>query len=540
MFKFWKTQPTQNEPEQNEPEQAKTTVKQPARNEIIRKAIATTFQQSQPIPTNKDGAISAMDGTTAEPMMTISGNVPTSLLNYYAAQSFIGYIAMLIMSQHPLIDLLCTAPSEDALRRGYELSVNGGSKIDNDVLDKIRTFNWEGKYDFFSILRNYGKFAAVYGYRIAIFKFDESKYENGFDYESPFDINSIVQGSYQGIAQPDPNFVVPEMHGDSYDPGSPDHYEPTYWVVGNKRYHKSHVIVYRYREVGQLLKPTYMYGGLSLTQMLYEAVYAFFTASSESNKLLMTKRLNVLKGDLQQALLDQYGFEERLLLAQRYRDNFGFMVLNSDESLEQMETGLAEVVNVIAQKLELACSIARIPPNRAGMQLQGFGSTGEAEENIYYDRLETDRKHCFEPVIKRHTDIVIRDLGIEPFDYSIQWGSLKQTTDSEQATINQTKAGTDNYLMQMGAIAAEEVRARLIADPTSGYNGLNPEMPEQEEEGMPPELSGDEPEQTEDKSVSDKQARFMQAAAHNADFAKKAGIPQSVAKEFANQDRQDF
>lgn len=33
-------------------------------------------------------------------------------------------------------------------------------------------------------------------------------------------------------------------------------------------------------------------------------------------------------------------------------------------------------------------------------------------------------------------------------------------------------------------------------------------------------------------SVSKKQARFMAAAAHNSSFAKKAGISQSVAKEF--------
>jgi len=37
-------------------------------------------------------------------------------------------------------------------------------------------------------------------------------------------------------------------------------------------------------------------------------------------------------------------------------------------------------------------------------------------------------------------------------------------------------------------------------------------------------------------SVSSRQARFMAAAAHNKDFAKKAGIPQSVAKEFNSAD----
>lgn len=38
-------------------------------------------------------------------------------------------------------------------------------------------------------------------------------------------------------------------------------------------------------------------------------------------------------------------------------------------------------------------------------------------------------------------------------------------------------------------------------------------------------------------SKSARQHRFMEAAAHNAAFAKKAGIPQKVAKEFVAADK---
>ena len=38
-------------------------------------------------------------------------------------------------------------------------------------------------------------------------------------------------------------------------------------------------------------------------------------------------------------------------------------------------------------------------------------------------------------------------------------------------------------------------------------------------------------------SKSAKQYRFMEAAAHNSAFAKKAGIPQKVAKEFVAADK---
>jgi hypothetical protein len=38
-------------------------------------------------------------------------------------------------------------------------------------------------------------------------------------------------------------------------------------------------------------------------------------------------------------------------------------------------------------------------------------------------------------------------------------------------------------------------------------------------------------------SKSEKQRKFMQAAAHNAKFAEKAGIPQKTAKEFNDADK---
>ena len=38
-------------------------------------------------------------------------------------------------------------------------------------------------------------------------------------------------------------------------------------------------------------------------------------------------------------------------------------------------------------------------------------------------------------------------------------------------------------------------------------------------------------------STSDKQRRFMAAAAHNPKFAKKAGVPMKVAKEYNQADK---
>ena len=38
-------------------------------------------------------------------------------------------------------------------------------------------------------------------------------------------------------------------------------------------------------------------------------------------------------------------------------------------------------------------------------------------------------------------------------------------------------------------------------------------------------------------SVSDKQHKFMEAISHSPEFAKKAGVPQSVGKDFVEADK---
>jgi hypothetical protein len=55
-------------------------------------------------------------------------------------------------------------------------------------------------------------------------------------------------------------------------------------------------------------------------------------------------------------------------------------------------------------------------------------------------------------------------------------------TEKEQAEINKLKADTAVALAGIGAIDGEDERARVSADPQSGYNGLSMEvLPEPEE-----------------------------------------------------------
>ena len=476
MF-FWNKKP--HAPQPIKPERQEPTfsrVHRPTRGDRER-AISKLQFVTVAMPKREDGTVATQDWSTP-----ISGGctmfgqtIPDSMLDWYGNQSFIGFQACMILAQHWLINAACEVPIIDALRKGHEFVSADGEKIDIKVLAQHNKFNKKLRLN--QKITWFGKKARVFGIAIAVFKVESS---DPLYYENPFNPDGITKGSYTGIALPDPYYCTPQMDMDGYDPASADFYEPEYWIISGKKYHKSHLVIFRHGgDLPSQLRPAYQWAGVSLVQQIYEAVYSAVQASNEANRLLMTKRLMVRKGDVGAAILDQVEFEEKMTFFQQVRDNYGEQIIDTTEDLLQLETALAEVTNVIAQKFEIVAAIARIPTNKLLMvALQGFASSGEGEEAIYNSSLETIQEQCLTEFLERHYELSIRSMGNAPFDFEIKWPAIDTITEKEQAEINQIKASTDQANLTSGAITGEDINKRLSADPNSGYDGIKYVEPE--------------------------------------------------------------
>ncbi|RIQ10283.1 DUF1073 domain-containing protein, partial [Bordetella avium] len=79
--------------------------------------------------------------------------------------------------------------------------------------------------------------------RIVLF---EVRTENPDEYyKNPFNLDGVAPGSYMGMSQIDPNWVTPELTEDNLsDPASQSYYEPTYWRIKDRVYHKSHLRIF--------------------------------------------------------------------------------------------------------------------------------------------------------------------------------------------------------------------------------------------------------------------------------------------------------
>lgn len=448
----------------------------------LQERIAANFQRTianlKPVDSNGNVVTSGMDSldeqlSTVKALNNISVNVPDGQMAWYSSWGFIGYQTCAIMSQHWLVDKANSQPAKDAIRNGYEITVNDGTEVKPEVLETMAQYDKD-----FHVKRNCEEFLSkgrMFGVRHALFLVDSDDEEY---YKKPFNIDGIKPGSYRGITQIDPYWIAPVLDSEAAaNPASKHFYEPTWWVVNGKYIHRTHFVIFKTNEVADILKPTYYYGGVPLPQQIAERIYCAERTANEAPLLAFSKRLTTIKMDTTEVLGNQEVFEQHLSYMGQVRNNFGVQAVGVNEEVQQFDTSLADLDDVIMTQYQLVAGVARVPATKLlGTSPKGFNATGDYEEASYGQELESLQENDLTPLLDKHHELVIKSLitpkfGIE-FKTSIHWLPTNSPTAGELAELNYKKSQTDATLANAGAINGEDIRNRLIADKDSGYNGI--------------------------------------------------------------------
>lgn len=424
------------------------------------------------------------DGALLSPLVSDGGTFSHSLALWYANQGFLGYTMCALVAQHWLIEKACIMPGRDAIRRGYTLKKMGGGEIDPCVLEQIQEY--DERYNIKGQMRDYVGFGRMFGIRVALFdvRSTDPKY-----YEKPFNIDGVTPGSYRGIVQIDPQYCTPHISGTALsNPEKPGFMTPSHWQINGKLYHRSHLMIFIPFPVADVLKPAYQYGGKSVPQRIMERVYAAERTANEAPHLALSKRSTILKTDLEKFMANQDEAEANLANYARLRDSYGVKVIDKEEDdMEQHDTALADFDNLIMTQYQIVAAASHVPATKLlGTQPKGFNSTGEYEESSYHEELESMQEHDLSPFLRRHHQLVMHShvapkLGIKPIAIGHTWRPLDSLTAKEVAEINEINSRTDLNLVNAGSIDQYDSRARLISDERSGYTGIIPAEPPDEE-----------------------------------------------------------
>ena len=409
-------------------------------------------------------------------------SVPDAQMFWYASQSFIGYQACAIMAQHWLIDRACSMPGRDAIRQGYEVKASSP-----EIVDRIKKL--DRKYGINRTMSEFIQFGRVYGIRIAIFRVNSSDPDY---YEKPFNIDGVTPKSYIGISQVDPIWCAPILTGAGInDPASIRFYEPQFWLINGKKYHRSHLCVYIPHQVPDMLKPSYQYGGVSIPQLIYERVYASERTANEAPQLALSKRTGVLKVAADAFMSNLSSATAALQTWAGIRDNYGVKIVDKDaEDYTQFDTSLADLDATIMTQYQLVAAIADVPATKLlGTQPKGFNATGEHEAENYRQSLESIQTNDLQPLLERHHELLMRsEIGSEE-EIAVSWEPLDSPTAAEWAAINLQKAQAAQIYAALGAIDDIDIRDQLMSDKNSDFHGLaeieNPEKPEPDLEDDP-------------------------------------------------------
>lgn len=434
-----------------------------------------SFQRSHDMDLYREEGITTDDSISLKAQSNGAQTANQLLLSWYARQGFIGWNACAYIFQHWLVKKACSMPAKDAIRNGYEITINDGTVVSQEIIDSIR--NYDEK---FSINRNMREFITkgrVFGIRIAWFKV---KSKDPDYYKMPFNIDAVEPGSYEGISQIDPYWTIPQLDTEaSGDPGSIHFYDPTWWRIGNQLIHRSHLVIFRNGDMPDILKPTYIYGGIPVPQEIYEKVYNAERSGNELPLLLMTKRTDVLKTDMAQAIANPQNIINALNQYTYLRDNYGTKVIGFEDEMSRLDTTLSDADQVTMSLYQLVAAAANVPVCKLlGTTPKGFNATGEFEEANYHEELKSMQTHDLTPLLDRHHLLLIKsnispEFSIDTFHTTISWKPLDEMTAKELAEVNNLKANTGAVLVQSGAVTPDEERMRIIQEPDSCYSGID-------------------------------------------------------------------
>lgn len=303
----------------------------------------------------------------------------------------------------------------------------------------------------------------------------------------------VGKGSLKAVTPVEATWTYPSDYN-SINPLKPDWYRPSVWFVMGTRVHHTRLLTFIGREVPDMLKPAYFFGGLSLTQMAKPYVDNWLQTRQSVNDIITSFTTWVLKTNMSAQL--QKGGEalyNRAEIFNELRNNRGLMMVDkNEEEFANVAVALSDLDKLQAQSQEHMASVSGIPLVKLlGIQPAGLNATADGEIRVFYDWVHAYQEALFHANLTKVLQFVQLSLfGEIDDDIGFEFETLWDTDEREKADIEKVKAETGQVLIDAGVISPDEERKRVANDPDSSYQGLDPDdapdLHDEEEEGLEP------------------------------------------------------
>lgn len=276
----------------------------------------------------------------------------------------------------------------------------------------------------------------------------------------------------------------------SNDPLQPDWYKPKQWFVMGKAVHHTRFLTLVGRPMPDILKPVYLFGGLSMSQMIKPYVENWLDIRQAVAQIVQAYSVWVLHTNMSSRL--QRGGDQlaaRIEMFTQLLKNGSVAAVDKDtEDLTNISAPLGTLDMILSKAQEQMASVCRIPLVKLlGIQPAGLNASSEGEIRAFYDWIKAFQEALLRGPLTTMFDLIQLSIwGEVDDDITFEFKDLWQLDEAGDAAIRQTEANTDDTYVAMGAVDSQEVREKLAKDPNSPYAGLNLDKhpaPTQEPEG---------------------------------------------------------
>lgn len=424
-----------------------------------------------------------------------------------------------------LFSKIIDTPAEEALKHGFDLNLKS-DELNAFVEDALDDLEWEEK------AATAIKWARLYGGALIVMLIDDGRgLEEPVDWEHIRSIDelrvyerSIVQPDYASLYQQDYGGKGVGNRVSKF--GQPEYYYVSS-IYGSFKVHESRCLVFRNGVLPeQTSNATYLFWGMPEYVRIRRALRETVTAHTDSVKLLerSVQAIYSMKG-LASLLTTDDGENQvlkRLQLVDTSRGLLNSIAIDSEGEQYDFKTfQFSGVKDVIDATCNMLSALTNIPQTILfGRSPAGMNATGTSDFESYYNFVEKIQRLMLKRNLRTLLDVVFRagiasgDVAEEP-DYKLEFKPLWSLSDTEQATVDQTKAQTALVKAQtaqayvdMQALDPTEVRRRLASDEEFDVEDI---ISEDDEDDLLQSLLGTEPSTMSDVEAAQKNIEQGQA-----------------------------
>ena len=424
-----------------------------------------------------------------------------------------------------LFSKIIDTPAEEALKHGFDLNLKS-DELNAFVEDALDDLEWEER------AATAIKWTRLYGGALIVMLIDDGRgLEEPVDWEHIRSIDelrvyerSIVQPDYASLYQQDYGGKGVGNRVSKF--GQPEYYYVSS-IYGSFKVHESRCLVFRNGVLPeQTSNATYLFWGMPEYVRIRRALRETVTAHTDSVKLLerSVQAIYSMKG-LASLLTTDDGENQvlkRLQLVDTSRGLLNSIAIDSEGEQYDFKTfQFSGVKDVIDATCNMLSALTNIPQTILfGRSPAGMNATGDSDFESYYNFVEKIQRLMLKRNLRTLLDVVFRagvasgDVAEEP-DYKLEFKPLWSLSDTEQATVDQTKAQTALVKAQtaqayvdMQALDPTEVRRRLASDEEFDVEDI---ISEDDEDDLLQSLLGTEPSTMSDVEAAQKNIEQGQA-----------------------------